>query len=197
MNHLATERTSKAGRLSGQAMVEFILIIPILFVFLLAVLEYSYMFVQAQRVSALSREAANAAYRDCSSYTDAVELSGCLELIGPPLKQNASSFLPDFGAQGCIIISIYAYTTNPANAGTANANVKSVQRLVQKSYNGAVFVSRYDPGSAVTAETGNSLAQKQGAVAVGEVFFNYQPVTVIGSLMKDVLPQSFYEITVY
>ena len=64
----------------GQAAIEFISIIPFLFIFFYAVLEFSLLFVHDQRVSALSRETANAAFRDCATL-QGTPLTDCLQAV--------------------------------------------------------------------------------------------------------------------
>jgi hypothetical protein len=164
---------------TGQSAVEFAFIIPVLFIFFYAVLEFSRLFILDQRVAILSREAANACFQDCTSLTGA-NLDNCLGGIVNQIKNNADSVLTDFSGQGTVIASVY---TN------------------QKSPPAVLFNSQKAGGGSYTSQIESPDAQlvsDQGSLVIGEVFYPYSPLTPIKKLLGALnLPEKLYEKTIY
>ncbi len=110
---------------NGQATAEFLLSIPFLFVFLLGALEFTNIFVQAQRVASITREVTITAYRDCSSVTGS-DLNTCIAkvlngtstpIVTRGINYFAGIILPDFDSatsakiRGRIIIKVFTWTS--------------------------------------------------------------------------------------
>ena len=176
---------------SGQSAIEFALVMPILLVFILAVLECSAMFVEAQRASALSREIANAVFRDCGNLNDSAgnpQLTNCVDSIVNPVGGAAAKLLPDFNARGKIIASLYKGKVG--NQGSLQ--FKPAGLAAQKTSGLANFNSRYDISNIDLAILNN-----QKLLSFGEVFYQYKPLTQIGSFLQMILPRNYYEVTIY
>lgn len=173
-------------------MIEFLISVPILFSLVLAILEFSVLFVQIQRVSALSREAANAAFRDCSTLSNVPtpQLDACIDGILNPINQGGASILNNFAANGTIIVSIYQ-----------NGPVLVARRAV----GGGGHASRYTPAYPFdlslipppAAPIGGGVAPPPIRIAIGEAFYTYTPLTIVGTLLGFALPGNLYETTIY
>ena len=171
-------------------MIEFLLTVPIVFSLVLALLEFSVLFVQIQRVSALSREAANAAFRDCSTLSNdpTPQLDACIDGILNPISQGGASILSNFAANGTLIVSIYQ-----------NGPVLVTQRTV----GGGGYFSQY-PGRPIDANLipppglpVNGVIPPLTRIAIGEAFYTYTPLTIVGTLLGFALPGNLYETTIY
>ena len=161
---------------NGQAAIEFILVLPFLFIFFYGVLEFSQLFIQQQRVSALSREIANSAFRSCSSLSG-TQLTGCLDVTLAQVKIGAVNILPGFNTRGgTLIASIY----RPGGGGVTTAALRT---------SGGGASTKYSTGS-----FGATFVTDQGAVGVGEVFYPYQPLF---TALKKLLPSIGYPTTLY
>lgn len=90
-------------------MVEFAFTIPILMFIALMMVELTSMFVESQKASAISREAANAIYRDCIGSND---IGGCMDQLLADVTQGAGLLLTDFAGRGRITLNIYQIDGN-------------------------------------------------------------------------------------
>lgn len=165
----------------GQAVIELALIFPFLFIFLFAVSEFSYLFVQDQRVTALSREASGAAFRECSGLP-IDEMDSCLQNIANELSVRGAALLPGFDSRGLVIVSMY-------QSGSTGA----VEQAGLKVSGGGSGDTTYSTGS-----FDSGFVADNGFIAVGEAFYDYQPLTPIESLLTLLqLPDNLYEATVF
>ncbi len=171
----------------GQSTVEFAFIIPVLFIFFYAVLEFSHLFIEQQRVSALSRETTNAVFRDCSSQNPA-NLNACIQPILDELRDKATNILPGFDSSGNLIVSLYVPDTV---AGGDPPPVKSL--TPPKKTGGGNAVTRYTAG-----DLDPRIVSDLGVVVIGEAFYPYSPLTPIKQLISLLsLPGVLYENTIY
>lgn len=167
---------------NGQASAEFLLTVPFLFIFILGGLEFTNIFVQAQKIASLSREVTSASYRDCSLLTGE-DLSVCVAKVinGTDIpetvlgaNQYASVIIQDFASvmkdgngknktRGRIIVKVYtwAYGGSPgAGTLTLSAYETSVPETVDSSYPYlAGFTSQY-PLSTVDSYLSGTTAVK-------------------------------------
>jgi hypothetical protein len=187
MSHLINP-LSKIFKKSGQSTVEFVFVIPFLITFILAVVEFSLMFVQTQRVSALSRETVNASFRDCSTLPKD-QLDSCVDSLVKTIGKTAATLLFDFNdtanGRGKIIISIYQWENGEAKLSSQK----------QSGGGGAVtdgFISQFSPN-----KIDGSILENQESITIGEVFYQYKPLTIVGSLLDMVMPENLYEVTIY
>lgn len=175
---------SRARSERGQSIIELALIIPILFVFFFGLLEFTVMFVQSQRVTTLSREVANAAFRDCSSRTGA-ELNSCLQGIVDQINvgANINNILPSFTAKGRVVASVYDW----------DLDSNAPRLLSRRGAGSSSQSSKYDENS-----VDKTVVQNQGVIAIGEIYYNYTAITPITSLLDLVdFPTEFYGVTIY
>lgn len=178
------------SRTAGQAMVEFIFIIPVLFVFILAVLEFSTIYVQVQRNASLSREVANAIFRDCATLVS-TEINGCMDNIVNQVNAQAGGLLENFNSggpalRGKIIAKTFLPIKGTTKIQTYESHTAGSNAVVDN------FISRFDENT-----VDKTIVQNQGAVVTGEVFYGYKPLTIIGNLLNTTLPDNFYEATIY
>jgi hypothetical protein len=173
--------TDRRAAERGQAMLEFIFMIPLLLTFMFATLEFCAMFIQAHKLSSLSREAANAAYRECGPMTGA-RFDVCLDDLSEELGNGAAAMLPDFGAKGAVVTSVWG----------PDADGEPVLLRRTETGNGA-------HESAIEAENiDRDFLAGQGILVVGEAFYDYAPITPIRNILQLLsLPTSLRETTVY
>jgi len=166
---------------SGQAMSEMALIIPLLLVFILGAAEFSNLMMTALRTAGLSREAANAGFRDCG-FLSVNAADTCLETITDKVLTGANLTLSNFATRGNIIASIYEKKPN-----------QPTTLILQKSKGSGGYSSRYSAGSIDV-----SIAAKQERIVVAEVVYRYLPLTAIQNFLNLVgFPSKIYEVTIY
>ena len=73
----------------GQAVVEFASVIPVMVSIIFGVIELSNVLVYSLRASNLSREIANAAFRDCA-YLSSASLTNCLQTSANRVRDEAN-----------------------------------------------------------------------------------------------------------
>ena len=145
----------------------------------------------------ISRESANAAFRDClpppdqrTPSQDHTTTVSCLLEVTNSLNNELATQFPEFTARGGLAVSVYA--KDPANNNN-NTNVFLLARQISPQ-NG--FQSR------VTASNINKpLVQAYGAVVIGESFFTYQPISPLQNMfnflgLNSVIPTVIYEATI-
>ncbi len=170
----------------GQATIEFIAILPVLFILFFATLEFSTMFIQDQRIASLSREISNAVYRDCSQVEDA-QIQDCVTNISTRVLNGANSILPDFSSRGTLIVAVYS--PDP-DAGGAEPPVIS---MGSESLGDGGYSSHYSEDNLDA-----SFVADQGFVTIGEVIYSYEPMTPIKDILNFVgFPDQLYEATIY
>ncbi|OIO37893.1 MAG: hypothetical protein AUJ72_03745 [Candidatus Omnitrophica bacterium CG1_02_46_14] len=164
-------------------MIELIFITPLLFALILAAFEFSQMFIQAQRVSSLSRETANAVFRDCSSFPND-QLENCVELLREDINLGAKSLLKDFNTdRGRVVVSIYKW-----------------RKEHEEDKNSVVlaYPSIADIASHINLDNvDQTILEDQGVIVVAEVFYRYIPSTIVGNLLNLKSIGQLYEITIY
>lgn len=158
----------------GQSMIEFVVLVPFLFIFLFAIFEWGQIFIKHMRASSICREAAIAASHDCK---DIDPINGietkmqCLTRIKTEMTEKASYVFPSFQSRGGLIISLHGLdeqTTGPAGG----------------------YSSRYMPGSINPTVMANL-----GTVAMCEFFYDNALLTPIENLFNFVMPRLIYKTT--
>lgn len=169
--------------LRGQSLVELALLLPLLMVILMGIVEYSNMFMMALRASNLSREVANASFRNCSFLNDSA-MTTCLNSNVVKVGEEGQMILTDFGTLGTVIATAFEQ-----NAG-GNPPVRFISR--QESGNGG-FTSRYDI-SVIDTQVINDHER----IVVGEVIYPYVPVTPLSGFLNLLnIRTVIYEVTIY
>jgi len=170
----------------GQAALEFIFGIPLLLTFFMALIEFSALLIHEHRVSALSREAANAAFRDCGSFWGG-DLDDCLDAVVTQIDAGAGGMLPEFSERGRVIASVWR--PDPASVIEPPTPVLASQR---GSGNG-VYSSKFSD-----EHMDSSLVKNHEVIAIGEVFYPYEPLTPLAFLIDLTgFPAVLHEATVY
>ena len=172
--------------ISGQSGVEFCMTIIFFIFFSLATVEFTSLFVEKQRVCSLSREAANASFRECYDSVGSANIQACLENpeFNEKVYTGAKSILKNFETKGKIIVSYYVFENG--NGG------KPADTYVVYKKGGGQYPSKYNAASTFT--TGQSGSR---VVCVGEIYYHHDPSTPIGAIMGLILPENVYESTIY
>ena len=155
------------------------LMIPVLISIVLGIIELSNYLTFSLRASNISREIANAAFRDCSVLTQA-SLTTCLQTSADRVRDHANFIFNNFNTLGKVIVSSYQATPNPVLADQRTAGL-------------GVYASHYD----INKIDLNVLTTHQ-QVVVGEVVYPYTPITPAGLFLN--LFQGnpvIYEVTFY
>ncbi len=188
--NLSTKTSKKRSKVSGQSAIEFAFIVPLLLGLILAAFEFSQMFIQSQKVSSLSREAANAVFRDCSSLPND-QLQRCVDgvhgVTGVPdangvlddINLGAGKLLAGFNTRGEVLVSIYKWDAS------ASPNVVLAYPAAANPHS-HINVNNVDQG----------LLTSQGVLVVGEILYQYMPSTMVANLLGMPATGKLYEITI-
>ena len=154
---------------NGQSAIEFAFSIPFFLIFMCMFIELSFMFIETQRVSSLSRQVAHAVFQDCVGRSGD-DIAPCVETIADEVTDHAESILKDFSGPnrcGRIIAALYQYTEPQADVGVEGSKLQK-----------------------------NTLNGMDDVVTVGEVMYRHEPITPIFNLLQVVLPGDMYEATI-
>lgn len=184
MNISLDEKGKRNSR--GQVLVEFALLFPIVALAFFALIELNNVVVRQQMTANLSREAASAAYRDCAILSGGI-MDDCLQKVYSETKTAALKIFPNFNSEGAIIISLYE--NDPV---TQNPKLKRYWPA-----SGNLYGSKY---SATSVD--KKIVSEQKVIAVGEVFYQYTPITPVQGFLNlfndnPVIPDVTYETTIY
>jgi Flp pilus assembly protein TadG len=165
-----------AGKSSGQAAVEYAIIVTSMLLLLCAVIDFGRALNYMQVMVGLTRQGSNLASR------------------GSTLAQAAASVISgdaplDLNSSGEVIVTSVTNTNN-ANTITGQATAGSLT-LSSRIGN---YVANNPRASRASVPTGaNSMLQAGQTVYVTEIFYTYHPITPIGNLMSIVMPTTLYE----
>jgi Flp pilus assembly protein TadG len=161
---------------SGQAAVEYAIIVTSMLLLLCAVIDFGRALNYMQVMVGLTRQGSNLASR------------------GSTLAQAAASVVSgdaplDLNSSGEVIVTSVTNTNN-ANTITGQATAGSLT-LSSRIGN---YVANNPGASKASVPTGaNSMLQAGQTVYVTEIFYTYHPITPIGNLMSIVMPTTLYE----
>jgi Flp pilus assembly protein TadG len=164
------------GKSSGQAAVEYAIIVTSMLLLLCAVIDFGRALNYMQVMVGLTRQGSNLASR------------------GSTLAQAAASVISgdaplDLNSSGKVIVTSVTNTNN-ANTITGQATAGSLT-LSSRIGN---YVANNPRASRASVPTGaNSMLQAGQTVYVTEIFYTYHPITPIGNLMSIVMPTTLYE----
>ena len=172
----------------GKAILEFVILLPFLILFTLGASELYRTFEYHQFLSVISREAGNAAFRDCTEYDDGADTEACLQSVAATVYNNvvvAGSPI----AETRIRLKVFRW--RPGAPGTAAKDAGeylhgSAQSWMNSHFN-AVKVSEFNSyDKLATAVPGG---RKQTFVT-SEVYLHVAPFLPVFS-------GNFYETTIF
>ena len=165
---------------SGQALIEFALILLPLVALALGVIEMANLIYDQQVLTHLSREGSNLASRN-TSLTNTVTA-----LLNEPTPFNLST-------AGCVIV------TQIANTGSGSGSSGTYVIQAQQSVCAISATSRVGTGIGTTATGLPTAAEPQAGQSVyaTEVFYRYTPLTPVGQLLKITLPSQLYDVAYF
>jgi hypothetical protein len=165
-----SRRTIAAGQ-SGQAMLEFALIASLVIIMVFAIIDFGRAFNQMQMMVGLTREGSNLASRG-TSLTDA---ANAVVAGDAPLNLNTSGEV--------IITSV----TNNSSGNIISGQVAQGGTSQTSLIGSGIGTTANIPAAAA------AMLQPGQTIYITEVFYNFQPITPISSLLNLVMPPVFYQ----
>ncbi len=181
---------------SGQALVEFGLIVPLLLIFLFAAIDFGRVLNQMQVVAQLTRQGSNLASRDetCAAGTGLTPPMDTLTCAGQAVIAGESGL--DIGSYGKVII------TAVQNTASDNTKPPVYQIAGQYSQGGLSAASKIGTGigTVVTGKmpavfaAGITPLQASQSTFITEIYYTFTPLTPIGRLTNNVInmPTTLY-----
>jgi Flp pilus assembly protein TadG len=160
---------------SGQALVEFAAIAPLLFILLFGIIDFGRAIYDMQLMTGLTRQGSNLASRG----TDLPTTVASVIAGDAPLDLNNN---------GEVIV-------------TSVTNTGGVFKISGQLSQGAVTArSKIGVGVGNTATlpaAAATILQPNQTIYVTEVYYSYQPITPIGNMLKIALPSALYEVAYF
>jgi Flp pilus assembly protein TadG len=167
---------------SGQALAEFAFVAMLLIVLAFGIIDFSRAIFDKQVIDHLSREGSNLASRG----TDPALAATAVVNDAPPLNLATS---------GRVII------TTVTNNGTS---YNITDQVSQGGISATSKIGSYNPKLAnnpatlpIAATSASAIPQPNQTAYVTEVFYSYQALTPIGSILKIVLPTQLYDVAYF
>lgn len=174
-------RTNKSGHraesMVGAVYVELAILLPLTLVMVWGFVSIDTSFENSQNLSLVSRELANAAFRECNGYSDSGRLTTCIEEVATRIQNTTSAVLPD------LTVGISVYRCSDLRCTGSCVGVVGSPDNCSCSCQGAVLqsatatsgppltpISRFSVPS-VQASFSNQI-NDFGQVIIGEAFFN-------------------------
>lgn len=173
-NHDCRKRRISHRLCSGQALIEFALISLLLITFLFGLIDFSRALLVRQVLVNLSREGANLASRG-TSFTDTLAA----------MVVSASPLVID--QKGFVILTTVSRTSSGVLV------VADQQSRGGKSASSKVGVV----GSTPNLPNQNIPTASQKSLVVAEVFYEFAPVTPIGTMLGSALPSKLYDVSYF
>ena len=179
-NQAGSRMKEDCRRQCGQALIEFMIFLPLTLIFALSLVEIGMVFNTSQRVTNLAREAANTGLRLCGEEEPA-SLEACLRNNALPVLVDsvAPGTFKDFLTRGQIMISAYYWDEDTgvlAPGGCVSGGKSSACN------------SRFDTGSFL------ALDKSLGVIFVGECLVNYRSLM---NLNFFTVPWEIYDYAVF
>jgi hypothetical protein len=170
----------------GIALVEFAIIVPVLFAIIFGGIELARALRVQKMVSTMSREVANIAFRECTPALEPVQ--ACLENVVERVVPLSSPGMSE------VIVIVSVYRVNP------------VTGFVEQAGTARGFADASDPEpnlqsriclSGCLENLNSSLVRDAGMIAVGEVYSRFTPIVGIIPNYLWFNPERLYEATVF
>jgi Flp pilus assembly protein TadG len=164
-------RTKITAANSGQASMEFALIVGLMLVLLCVVIDFSRAISYLQVMAGLSREGSNLASRRTSLPASAAAvIAGATPL--------------NLGRNGEVIV-------------TSVTNINKVNTITGQATGGAISrqsrVGQRVGSKATVPATSAAMLQPGQTIYVTEIFYSYQPITPLQNLLRIILPSTLYQ----
>jgi Flp pilus assembly protein TadG len=180
--HSGLIRRQSSGRESGQALLEFALVALILIAMVFGIIDFSRAIYQKQVISHLTREGSNLASRSTST-TPLSDAALAVVNGATPLNLNTNGYVIVSSVENnngtCQITDQVAMGGNSAGSkiGTKGSTSPTLPQPCSNN--------------------GTGLPQKGQTMYVTEVFYTYQPVTPVGSILNIVMPSQLYDVAYF
>jgi Flp pilus assembly protein TadG len=169
--HHDSVRRKIAADQSGQAMLEFAIIASLIIILVFAIIDFGRAFNEMQEIVGLTRQGSNLASRGTSLLASA----NAVVAGDAPLNLNRSGEV--------IVTSV----TNNASGNIITGQVSQGAITLASKIGQGVGTPATLPPSAV------AMLQRGQTIYITEVFYNYQAITPIASLLNIIMPSTFYQ----
>jgi hypothetical protein len=187
-----TEAIAWAKRLEderGAAFIELALCLPIMFVLVFGLIDFSMIIFDNQMLSGISRQGSDLAARDAFGSENLQPIVSALETQGSSLN---------IGTKGWIIVTEVADATDSTGNLISNDPIivdqAESQTGIAETSATAAWVSnpaKYLPANAATVLNAGQ------RLYVTEVFYSYSPMTPVGGFLKTSLASTLYDVAYF
>jgi hypothetical protein len=153
-------------------MIEFVMVLPLIFILLFAIFEWSQIFIKHSKASTINREAALAMHHECKKLDDENALA-CVRRIRQETINKAGALFSEFNSRGEIILSLYTETFQATSGG------------------GTGYASHFN-----STNIDASLIESAQSVAISEFFYDNRMVTPLEKFFNFVMPRLIYKSTI-
>ncbi len=186
---MASKIRSYYKNASGSGMLEFALIVPLMLTLSFGAIEFTRVFSDRQKLSTLSANAADRAFRVCADSTTA---GSCLDLHAADAGASAALALP--GAK----ITLSVYQRDPAGV-VSQVGIRCVDSLYPNNVVSGC-PSNYNASSPALLRlisATSAIGPNNPNVAIAEVSYVHRQITPMIPWISTFMPGQLYEATIY
>lgn len=171
---------------SGTSVLEFALVALILFTMVFGIIDFSRAIYQKQVISHLTREGSNLAARSTSD-TPLNDAANAVINGATPLNLNTDGYV--------IVTSVQNNSGKCQITGQVAMGGKSATSRIGQAKKGGGYTSPVLPQPCSNGGTG--VPQNGQTLYATEVFYTYQPLTPVGSILKITMPSQLYDVAYF